>query len=231
MKKLALVIPFLFAGISVFAQDIITKTDSTQIQAKIIEINPSQISYKKFSYLDGPLYIIDISDVQRIQFQNGEIEFYNEEEDAYSVLPTGVMTYNSWSGKISVGGETIENEMLDRFFTPEDLALFRRGKTLDIVGLIVGCIGAVPCGYGGGYLLGWHIGGGGTPTGEFLEPYNNARAMLIVGSIGVAVGLALMIPGSRDIKQAVANYNSSLTFSPTLHFGATQNGVGLALVF
>ena len=61
---------------NLFSQDIITKTDGTEIKAKILEINTNDIKYKKFNYQDGPTITILISDLNNIKYSNGEIESF-----------------------------------------------------------------------------------------------------------------------------------------------------------
>ena len=79
MKKTILT-AFLSLIISLsFSQDVIYKRDNTKVEAKIIEINPTQIKYKMFDYPDGPLYIINKSEVIKIQYPNGQVDIYNPE--------------------------------------------------------------------------------------------------------------------------------------------------------
>lgn len=59
-----------------FAQDLLIKRDSSKIEVKIVEINPTEISYKLFSYLDGPLIVIHKNEVHEIIFQNGQHETF-----------------------------------------------------------------------------------------------------------------------------------------------------------
>ena len=142
-----------------------------------------------------------------------------------SLLPQGVMTYNSWSGKISIGGQTIEKELWSQYFTPEDLANFKSGRTLDIVGGIIAIVGAFPTGYGAGFLL----GSGGDPK---LPGVQSAKTMLLVGLGALVTGLIISIPGSVKMRNAIKNYNLSLvSYSPEWRIGATENGFGLALAF
>ena len=217
MKKLIILLGCFLFGCVMYAQDIITKKDGTDIQAKVTEVGESQISYKKFSNLNGPVYTISISDVLMITYENGEREMYNVEKK--SSLPQGVMTYNSWSGKVSVGGVTVENEMLDRFFTPEDYQLFKRGRSVTTVGSIFAVAGALPFGYSLGYM------------GAAGETDETNMALLIGGGAVMVAGFIVGFTGESKMKKAIANYNSALTFQPEVHFGATNYGVGIALVF
>ena len=76
MKRVSIVLAFLLCSCMLSAQDIITKKDGTDIQAKVTEVGQSTISYKKYSNLDGPLYTISISDIVMITYENGEREMY-----------------------------------------------------------------------------------------------------------------------------------------------------------
>ena len=154
MKRLAILLTCILYGCILSAQDIITKNDGTDIQAKVLEVGQSQISYKKFSNPNGPTYTLSLSDILMITYENGEREMYNTKQETTkeSSLPQGVMTYNSWSGKISVGGVTIEDEMLDRYFSPDDFQLFKSGKSVSTVGSILAFAGALPFGYSIGYM-------------------------------------------------------------------------------
>lgn len=61
-----------------YAQDKIYKTDNTVIEAKVLEINKTEIKYKKFSNQNGPAYIVPVKDISMIVYENGEKEVYNQ---------------------------------------------------------------------------------------------------------------------------------------------------------
>ena len=218
MKRVLILLMCHFLGFIMSAQDIITKNDGTDIQAKVLEVGQSQISYKKFSNPNGPTYTLNLSDILMITYENGEREMYDTTAEKKSSLPQGVMTYNSWSGKISVGGVTIEDEMLDRYFSPEDVQLFKSGKSVSTVGSILAYVGALPFGYSIGYMA----------AGETDE---TNLALLIGGGTVMVTGIVVSSLGGKKVKKAMANYNSALTFQPEFHFGTTANGIGLAVVF
>ena len=56
-------------------------------------------------------------------------------------------------------------------------------------------------------------------------------AFLIGGGAVMVTGIVVSSLGGKKMKRAMANYNSTLTFQPEFHFGATANGIGLAVVF
>jgi hypothetical protein len=68
---------FLFLVTSfVSAQDTIVKRNDEKIVAKILEVNPDNIKYKRFDYLDGPVFLSDKSELKYIAYQNGTKESY-----------------------------------------------------------------------------------------------------------------------------------------------------------
>ncbi|MDR0456173.1 MAG: hypothetical protein LBH20_05770 [Treponema sp.] len=72
------IVLFLLAGIcSVTAQDLIVLKNGDMIEAKIMEISPSEIRYKRIDNLDGPMIIIPKVNVLSIRYENGTTEIIN----------------------------------------------------------------------------------------------------------------------------------------------------------
>jgi hypothetical protein len=69
----------LFFTFKVFvsAQDVLVLTNGNMIEAKIEEISPTEIKYRRFDNLEGPLIIINKSDVFSIKYENGTTEVIN----------------------------------------------------------------------------------------------------------------------------------------------------------
>jgi len=67
---------FFFAGgvFSAHAQDIIILKDGNMIEARVTEISPSEIRYKRYSHLDGPTVVIPSASVLSIRYENGKVE-------------------------------------------------------------------------------------------------------------------------------------------------------------
>jgi hypothetical protein len=69
---------FLFLGIcSVAAQDLIVLRDGNMIEAKVIEISPTEIRYKRSDNLEGPTIVIPADRVLSIKYKNGTQEIIN----------------------------------------------------------------------------------------------------------------------------------------------------------
>jgi hypothetical protein len=70
---------FLFASgvFSLNAQDLIVLKDGNIIEAKVIEISPSEIRYKRFDHLDGPTVVVPAANVLSIRYENGRLDTIN----------------------------------------------------------------------------------------------------------------------------------------------------------
>lgn len=79
-KALFTFLSILLIGLSASAQDLITKKDGEDIQAKVLEVGPDEIKYKKFDNLEGPTIIIFTSDVLMIRYENGTKDIFSQQE-------------------------------------------------------------------------------------------------------------------------------------------------------
>jgi len=69
---------FLLACSSVWSQDTLVKRNGERVLVKVLEVNPSDIRYKRFNHLDGPLYIINKSEIAFIAYPDGLHETYEQ---------------------------------------------------------------------------------------------------------------------------------------------------------
>lgn len=56
------------------AQDLIVKRDASRIEAKVSEIAPDAVRYKRWSNPDGPTYVLPVAEIDHIRYANGETE-------------------------------------------------------------------------------------------------------------------------------------------------------------
>lgn len=88
MKKILFAaIVFLCFSALAKAQDVITRTDGTDIKAKVTDILPDVVKYKKFNYLDGPVFTIRKSDILIIRYENGTNEVFAGQSSAAASQP------------------------------------------------------------------------------------------------------------------------------------------------
>lgn len=73
MKKLLVYVLCCITGVT-YAQDQLFKKDNTKLEVKILEINPTEIKYKLYTYQDGPTIVVLKKDVALIIYQNGTHE-------------------------------------------------------------------------------------------------------------------------------------------------------------
>ena len=59
------------------AQDVIIKVNGDEINAIIIEVDSSEVKYKRFDNESGPIYIIATSDIFMIKYENGEKDVFD----------------------------------------------------------------------------------------------------------------------------------------------------------
>ena len=69
----------LFGYGAVRAQDIITLKSGEEMQTKVLEINLTEVKYKKFENLQGPAYSIEKDKVFMIKYENGNKDVFENE--------------------------------------------------------------------------------------------------------------------------------------------------------
>ncbi len=78
MKKfLSSVILIILACVTASAQDIIVTKDSERIDAKILEVSDTEVSYKKAGYIEGPTFVMKTSEISSIIYSNGDVQTFN----------------------------------------------------------------------------------------------------------------------------------------------------------
>lgn len=87
--KATFIFIFLVIQFCLSAQDSIYKGRGLVIPAKILEVNIKEISYKRADLLDGPLFIINKNEVQKIKYANGTIDSFKVVKEVAKV-PTVV---------------------------------------------------------------------------------------------------------------------------------------------
>lgn len=79
MKKILLsTLTFIFTLFNCYSQDVITKKTGEDIKAKILEITSTEVKYKRFDNLIGPIYSINKSEVLLIKYENGTKDIFSQ---------------------------------------------------------------------------------------------------------------------------------------------------------
>lgn len=82
MKRLLFLTAALLAGVAAMAQDLVVKTDSTRIQAQVVEVSPEAVRYKRFTAPNGPTYVLPVAQISYIRYADGFVENYNHTKAA-----------------------------------------------------------------------------------------------------------------------------------------------------
>ena len=149
-----------------FAQDIITKRDGVDIEAKVLEISDENVKYKKFDYQDGPTYNVKTSEILIIRYENGSKDIFLEEDKVEETLVEEEKkvepktTYkpkvdkygltvlnNSGSSSDDVESATYEEGTDDalRYYRAENTGAGWTGATVVLISPLFGLIPAVAC--------------------------------------------------------------------------------------
>ena len=75
MKHLLILLFVLCAG-TASAQDVIVKKDGSTIVCRVVQVTATEITYKKWSDLNGSNYVMDKSLASGINYENGKIETF-----------------------------------------------------------------------------------------------------------------------------------------------------------
>jgi len=152
-SKLRFLLGFIvcFYSISGISQDLITKKDGTDIQAKVLEVNISEVKYKKFDNIEGTTFKILKSDIVLIRYQNGTKDIFTNQQPS---------TVSNQTNPVS-SSPTYPNSTKSPSYIQESK------EESSVFNLYYQLIASVPIGnfadnnFGGGAKFGFGIGGDG----------------------------------------------------------------------
>lgn len=88
------------------AQDLIVKRDSSRIEARVTEVSPAEVRYKRFSNPDGPTYVLPVGDIAAIRYANGEEDVFARPETERSAAADSETVGIFDSATIPIASET-----------------------------------------------------------------------------------------------------------------------------
>lgn len=59
------------------AQDLIATRNGVTVMAKVLEVSPSVVKYKRFNNLDGPTYTMSTAEILEITYENGDTDTFD----------------------------------------------------------------------------------------------------------------------------------------------------------
>lgn len=87
MKKYLILAITLCAYTFVNAQDIITFTDGSEVEARVVEVTRSDVKYKLYEEPDGAMYTVGKEAVLMIKYINGRNEVFAKNNSPYAYNP------------------------------------------------------------------------------------------------------------------------------------------------
>ncbi|MEZ0611141.1 hypothetical protein ACAW74_21690 [Fibrella sp. WM1] len=251
MRLVPLLVGFLFTTFA-YAQDTILLRSGEEIPAKVLEVNQTELKYRKAANPDGPLYTAPLRDIFLIKYANGTKDVFGnssatrsaDPERAVPAVGLDQLRYNSrWFNRHFEDrtGQRLSMRGAEQAFQtqPDALAAFDRGRSLRTWSAITAGTGVALIGVGAGLALSDRYGRG--PMGRDNTPFNpgrdntgrrNAHIGAAVAGSGVMLGLASIWLGHRatvQFRRAADRYNtrpaSTLRLTPASH----ELGLGLLL--
>lgn len=110
LRNLFISVCLLFSGNFLFGQDTIHMINRDKIVAKVQEINPTQVKYKLFSFMDGPTYVVNKREVWKIVYSDGHTEFFQDEIEQIEItnihpILIGVNSFDLMFGFVTMSGD------------------------------------------------------------------------------------------------------------------------------
>ena len=248
LRKLTASLFLLCMAATATAQDVIVMKDQTTVMSKVLEINSTEIKYKKWNNLDGPIYSILRSEVVSINYENGEVERFNEATSNQSIQNNQQNTYSpqvnrgymeesaSFPAAMKLNGRRLTHEEVQNLVDEQTYQLYLKGKRQVNYGEVIGVVGLVPLCLGVGFLF-------RTPE---VEPGNRSDylkfslASIAIGTAAVIPGIVLSVAGGNNLRQVAETYNQnqgshySLNIYPSMmkcDIIQSQGNYGLGLTF
>ena len=154
-NRLFMALLFASSSYFTFAQDIITKRDGVDIEAKVLEVTDEYVKYKKFDYQDGPTYNVKTSEILIIRYENGSKDIFLEKDKVEpkttykpNVDKDGLpVLINPGSSSDDSESATYEDGANDasRYYRAKNTGAGWTGATVALITPLVGLIPAVAC--------------------------------------------------------------------------------------
>ncbi|MEN8117430.1 MAG: hypothetical protein ABFS16_10650 [Bacteroidota bacterium] len=91
MKTLSIILFTLVIGLNLDAQDKIFTKDSRELTVKILTQTNKLVTYRNADYFDGPVFSIKNSQIEKIEYKNGQIDLMGNQNPRH-YRPFGINT-------------------------------------------------------------------------------------------------------------------------------------------
>lgn len=73
-------------SLTVYAQDVIVKKDGNTIVCRVVEVGQTEVVYKRWTELQGNNYVMNLSDIASIHYENGQKKNFGTTTESNSPL-------------------------------------------------------------------------------------------------------------------------------------------------
>lgn len=233
------------------AQDVIVKKDGSTILSKVLEIGGIEIKYKKWSNQDGPTYTIPRSEILSINYQNGEVDsFYDNNSSSQETVASDLDLPIYVKGELkhvrrkilTLDGKVLSDDESQRLLGTKAYEDFLKGAKLGRIGDFITLPGVL-CVVGGACLLILPVAlseNQGVESSDVSIIGTSGLFCLMIGGSMVIAGSIVSSTGKRMIRNVVEEYNRnnkkniSFNFSPSIiqtNTPQSQGNIGLGMTF
>lgn len=213
----------------VMAQDVIFLGANDSIVAKVISVGTSEITYQKWTNLQGPVYSMSISQIAAIRYANGTYDFFKnvavQEVANTSNLPSVIRDGNTYIYGDSIMNKNKFQEWLKEKDCPAAYQQFKSGHKAATGGWFLMVVGL-------GLDIGSIIFTATNKTGKTSSP---AIVLGVLGGAFEIVCIPALAVGYSKMHRSVDTYNASCkktaSVKPYWAVQASNNGIGLAYHF
>lgn len=238
MKKIFFLTICTLASVILYAQDIIITRDAQRIEAKIMEVSSSEIKYKELSNLDGPMFVLNTSEINTIIYKNGTVKIFDtpaQNNASYQNSNASAASFNGMPINKSddvyyMGDQRLTEDQYVAFVQKNCMQAYEaytKGKKLRKTGVQLISAG-VPLLAAGAVLYGVGIGVG-RDEDVILGCGIPGAILMGVGSGLTVASIPCMVVGSIRKNNSHEVYNAHCARPVALQFNIQTTGTGLGL--
>lgn len=236
MKKLLIFLLIILCSLQAKAQDIIFRSSTDSIVAQVIVVDDDEITYLKWSNLQGPFYTIKTSEVAAIRYANGSYDFFKSSGNTAKTSKKSQPTTLLWrdGDTYYYGKSVMDRTGMLNWLQKQNCEIaynqFREGYNMAQVGWSSLGVG-VTLDIVGSILL-WRY----FSNSESSEGYKIAGLTIgIMGAFAEIACIPILCVGYTKMHSAVDTYNitckESASARPYWAIQASNDGLGVALHF
>ena len=229
MKRLFITLLTVLATLFTFAQDVVFLGENDSIVAMVISVSTSEITYQKWTNLQGPIYSMPINQIAAIRYANGTYDFFTN-KSAPIVITINNTTSVVRNGNTYMYGDLVMNkgkfaEWLNEQNCPSAYQQFSSGLRIASGGWCLMALGlAIDL---GSVIL--------YATNKSSRPSVPAVALGVIGGALEIACIPTIAVGYSKMHRSVYVYNASCSktasVQPYWAVQASSNGLGLAYHF